>query len=774
MKFDKGTVNLMTRSLRQGWNSSSNVTESLVLSLWSGSELDTEALNAIRSNYTWETTGRFQNHWPTALQTPRGSIERARLVLHNFNDRFELKPFTYSFNFSKRSEAFSILAAGSVASFTLMLVGTTWTGYTNAAANEGRLLISGTVGVIGSGADLELSETSLTLSSRIVASAIKMSLSFTNFDNGSWRNEGETAALIDPYWHRISFLANYNNSSNESKSGSTSTVLSGTETYTNSSFGVASKALVCDGTLSLSYPNHALNAKTPGTGDFTYEIWCVPKMNAVTDISSTARAPWGYTTAAASNSSVYVYFNGLARSLRVAIGATTVIAAIPNAFLPNGFCHIAVQRRSGILSLFVDGFRLASVANNTSVNASTLRVGSGDAAANNFIGDIDSIRFTNSARYDREFYLVDREPNYYVDIPSDPDNNSTVCLIDFGIDPTKDLKTNEALIPGTGGTLPTEFDNGYAIFNNVHSVTSDKVGYGLGTVYTVEGIFILDEAHTPQSGIIFGIGIAASEASYFYIYGTTIYFTDGYPFVQNSSNVAEVTQVLLGRPTHVALVFDGTNMRGYVNGRKIFDTPRSRGVPVGSQKIFLGSHSNTLAYQFKGKIKTFRISNSARYTDNFVPDGSFVKYNSFSAPEEVRLPKSDILEATTDGWTLIANAPSGVILSPADWSEALSRMVTGIKVVDRAGRVAFLSKEVLRPTLATEIAKTHRTPDTYQFQTAGDSYIYHHELAGNDGSGLDYSYLFVNRSDGLIWNNSNKFQFNALGQPQLPASIYIH
>lgn len=52
--------------------------------------------------------------------------------------------------------------------------------------------------------------------------------------------------------------------------------------------------------------------------------------------------------------------------------------------------------------------------------------------------------------------------------------------------------------------------------------------------------------------------------------------------------------------------------------------------------------------------------------------------------------------------------------------------------------------------------------------------IQHNELSGSDRQGLDYSYLYVNRPDGLIWNNSSVWQFNGAGQPQLPASIYIH
>lgn len=768
MKIDKGIVNVLTRSLRQGWQNSADFTNSMVLSLWSGTELSVEALTDIKTNYTSASTGKFQTHWPTAHQTPRGSVEQARLVLHNFNDRYELKPFTYNFDFSKRSEAFSILAAGSVASFTLMLVSTSWTGYTNAVANEGRLLISGTVGNVGSGADLELSATTLTLSSKIVASAINMTLSFTSYEAGTWKYES-AVALVDPYWHRISFLANYNVVMHESKLNTPATLLSGSESYTSSLLGISSNAMVFDGNTVISYPNYTISAKTPGTGDFTYEIWCVPKMNEVTDITSTARAPWGYTTAAASNSSVYVYFNGVARSLRVAIGATTVIAAIPDAFLPNAINHIAIQRKNGRLQLFVNGWKLADVANTTDINLSTLKVGSGDLAANNFIGDIDAIRFTNSARYNRPFYFIDKQPSYYVDKPTIPNEAGTVSLIDFSVDSTKDLVTGLPLeYIGIVGTPSVTYENGYAVFNGSAGLATSKVGYGIGSVFTLETYFIMDAPHS-GSGVVFGFGRAFHFGISFYANNLGVYYAYTYP------NILAAPDVRLNVENHLAIVCDGTNTRAYLNGKKIYDAAYVRTIPEADQIVSLGEMFTRSGYPFTGRIRSARLSNVARYTDNFVPDGSFVEYNSFSAPEEVRVPKSDILEATTTGWTLIANAPTGMVLNPADWSEALSKMVTGIKVIDGAGRVAFLSKEVLRPIDPTEIARTHRSPDTYTFQPDdSDGMIYHHEVSGNNGQGLDYSYLFVSRPSGLIWNNSRKFQFNALGVPQLPASIYIH
>lgn len=620
MKIDKGFVNLMTRSLRQGWSNSADTNQSLVLSLWSGAELDTTALNDIRNSYVL-STGRIQSHWVTNYRTNVGSVERARLALANFNDRYETKPFNYVFDFSKRSELFSILSAGTVASFTLMLVGTSWSGYTNAAANDARLLISGTVGLYGSGADLELSAVDLLSDSRIRASAIKFVLSFNSYEN-SWNSA--TAAIIDPYWATTDFLAKFDNNLTEVKTGTSGTVPAGSVTYNGGIFGSGSFAAVFDGNTYASFAAINMASKSPLLGDFTYEAWITPQMTNVTDTTSTFRAIWGDTTAPATSNSLYVYLNGNKRSAKVLIGTTEVIPEIPNVFLAGVSCHIAVQRLGTKLSIIVNGWKLKEVTNSTSVSMSSLLIGASDAGGSKFIGSVDAFRFTRSARYENNFYFIDKQPDQYVTTPTAPNNDNTVSLVDFGVNQSIDIETGLTLNFTAGASSPViSFDGEYAVFNGTTGLTTSKIDYGVGTSYTVEVFFWIASSHN-GSGDIFGFGTNDSDSSYFYINGTDIYFADGYPYTGSTYVPGEEAKIRPGVENHLAMVFDGTYMRCFINGRKIYEQLRTRGVNPIYQRMFLGSRPNALSYPFTGKIRCARISSGVRYIDNFTPEGKFI------------------------------------------------------------------------------------------------------------------------------------------------------
>jgi len=86
------------------------------------------------------------------------------------------------------------------------------------------------------------------------------------------------------------------------------------------------------------------------------------------------------------------------------------------------------------------------------------------------------------------------------------------------------------------------------------------------------------------------------------------------------------SSVVVGRNTwsHVAIVFDGTNVRLYINGNGTFDnspisnTPHPSW-PVGDRFLNVGYDADGFA---DGYINDLRISDSAVYTANFTPPTS--------------------------------------------------------------------------------------------------------------------------------------------------------
>ena len=101
---------------------------------------------------------------------------------------------------------------------------------------------------------------------------------------------------------------------------------------------------------------------------------------------------------------------------------------------------------------------------------------------------------------------------------------------------------------------------------------------------------------------------------------------------------------------HVAIVWDGSEFRAYVNGVKQTSTFTFASHDTNSYKPSIGAWNNngTFTYFFNGKIDEVRVSNSVRYTDNFTPsttefasDGSTVSLFHLNADGDDVGPNDD-------------------------------------------------------------------------------------------------------------------------------------
>ena len=139
--------------------------------------------------------------------------------------------------------------------------------------------------------------------------------------------------------------------------------------------------------------------------------------------------------------------------------------------------------------------------------------------------------------------------------------------------------------------------------------------------FTFECWVYLTSGHSSVSGIL------SMRSSYVYcplvVKENTTFIGDGslngWSFLSSSGGV-------VGRNTwsHVALVFDGTNVRLYVNGNGSFDNPTISNKPHPSWPV--GDRFLNVGYDVDGVtdgyINDLRISDIAVYTANFTPPTS--------------------------------------------------------------------------------------------------------------------------------------------------------
>lgn len=173
MKMNKAFADLMLQSFGANYNSSLvTYTGGVVLSLWSGSPMDQANMDTIRDTLTY-ADGTIQSNWPDFVMTNQGRTELARLAVPNFAERSDSGVKDKRFALSKIPTPMSILAAGTVGSFTLSLVSTNWATYAgNVANNRARTIFSGTVSDLEGSGELKLSTTSLTLNTLLFANDI--------------------------------------------------------------------------------------------------------------------------------------------------------------------------------------------------------------------------------------------------------------------------------------------------------------------------------------------------------------------------------------------------------------------------------------------------------------------------------------------------------------------------------------------------------------------------------------------------------------------------
>lgn len=362
-----------------------------------------------------------------------------------------------------------------------------------------------------------------------------------------------------------------------------------------------------DTTGSLTVPSGSL----PGglNTEFTFELWVY-----IVDLSATRTI-----TKVTSGFDLYVQSAG---NVKVDRGGTnTIINTANNLIRTFTWHHIAVTRTvANLYSLYIDGRFISSGSLGTSLSASTT-IGN-----SNFYGFMSNIRHCSSVIYTSDF-VPSIQP--LAAVPS------TVLLTAQNSTLIDNSENNFSIVSaGTANSVqtgPFNFDqsaaysthfigNSYLTINNV----GDKLTFGTGP-FTIEAwIFPTTSSSAMQVCWIYGntidiISIAVNTG------------TGAVTFTLRGTNLAQTIithnsgSAMLRRWSHVAIVRDGTNFYGCVNGIVNSTTISASGAFNETQAQFfsqprIGAKSNTDGNYFAGFISNWRaIKGTALYTSNFTP-----------------------------------------------------------------------------------------------------------------------------------------------------------
>ena len=200
------------------------------------------------------------------------------------------------------------------------------------------------------------------------------------------------------------------------------------------------------------------------------------------------------------------------------------------------------------------------------------------------------------------------------------------------------------LMPFTTASGFTDIENNHAItVVGSPTISTAQSKFGAGSLRVTSGNYLIINSTSTldmsgkkpftfecwvylTSGHSSGSGILSMRNSYVYcplvVKETTTFIGDGslggWSFLSSSGVVGRNTW------SHVAIVFDGTNVRLYVNGNGSFENPTISNKPHPSWPV--GDRFLNVGYDFDGAadgyINDLRISDIAVYTSDFTPPTS--------------------------------------------------------------------------------------------------------------------------------------------------------
>ena len=352
-----------------------------------------------------------------------------------------------------------------------------------------------------------------------------------------------------------------------------------------------------------------------GTGDCTIECWVYPlAVNAsnanpiLNKLNGASNNGW---LLGMSNTGLWQFSTGS----NVIVRAGTVVL--------NTWTHLAAVRESGTTTLYVNGVSVgttASVFDFTDTVDLFVGFNSSFVAVNAYVSNARIIKGT--AVYTADF-TVPTEP-----LTAITNTSLLTCQAAGAVDNSSNAHTitvngdakQSVFVPF--GERSVEFDG----VDDYLSVSNSGGEFSVTSSFSVEAWFYMTEAPTngtTGAHCIISHWDGSSDPRAWFI--DTSNNLDFRVFVYDSGGSAVVSQTGVGsfslnQWTHVALTWDGSSYRFFVDGSLIFTTSSSTAPnPATSKNVIIGHNTNT--HYFPGYISNVRITvdNGAQYTADFAP-----------------------------------------------------------------------------------------------------------------------------------------------------------
>lgn len=167
-------------------------------------------------------------------------------------------------------------------------------------------------------------------------------------------------------------------------------------------------------------------------------------------------------------------------------------------------------------------------------------------------------------------------------------------------------------------------------------------------------------------------------------------------------NMSGTTTITTGVWHHVAGVFDGTQMRVYVNGVLDGTLSTTSGPASGTGNFHIGRYSlSTSPFYFNGLIDNARVSNTALYTSNFIPSTNPAATGSTKGLWKLDGSTNDLSGNNNHGTlqggaTYSGDGPGGASAAQVQWLIS-DQLGTPRMIVDQAGTLASVKRHDYLP-----------------------------------------------------------------------------